>query len=62
MKKSLKIKKLGALILAFTILLSIAIPAVAFAVTRQNDYPIVLCHGYRGWGRDENLGTVLYGT
>jgi len=28
----------------------------AFAVRAGNDYPLVLVHGFTGWGRDELLG------
>nr|WP_307897845.1 hypothetical protein [Clostridium botulinum] len=26
----------------------------------NNDYPIVLCHGCNGWGREENFGTIAF--
>ena len=41
-------------------LLMAALPTPAFAQTRQNDYPIVLVHGFLGWGRDQAYGSLLY--
>ncbi|TYZ66215.1 hypothetical protein PybrP1_011866, partial [[Pythium] brassicae (nom. inval.)] len=31
------------------------------AVLAQNKYPIVLVHGFSGWGRDELLGLKYWG-
>ncbi|HRD64890.1 MAG TPA: lipase [Candidatus Competibacter sp.] len=33
----------------------------AFAVRAGNDYPLVLVHGFTGWGRDELLGFKYWG-
>ncbi len=35
-------------------------PEAAFE-SRQNEYPIVLVHGFGGWGRDEALGYLYWG-
>lgn len=52
-------RKLVTLILGLAILLTMAAaPALA---ARQNDYPIVLVHGFMGWGRDEFLGYKYWG-
>ncbi len=42
-------------------LLMVAPPASAAEPTRQNQYPIVLVHGFGGWGRDEVLGFKYWG-
>ncbi|MFZ5595672.1 MAG: esterase/lipase family protein [Bacillota bacterium] len=53
-------RKLFLMLLCSSVLLLIgAIPA--FAATGQNDYPIVLLHGWTGWGRDELLGFKYWG-
>ncbi|WP_419469243.1 lipase, partial [Clostridium botulinum] len=26
----------------------------------NNDYPIILCHGCNGWGREENFGAIAF--
>jgi triacylglycerol lipase len=36
-------------------------PAAAATPARQNSYPIVLVHGFAGWGRDEVLGFKHWG-
>nr|WP_319488797.1 lipase [uncultured Caproiciproducens sp.] len=61
MAKRLRIKKIGALILACAFALSVCPPASASVSSRQNTYPIVLCHGNGGWGRDEMLGYKYWG-
>jgi hypothetical protein len=35
---------------------------IASASTNNNDYPIVLVHGFAGWGRNELLGLKYWGT
>lgn len=59
--KNLKIKKASALILAFVMVLSLAFPISTYATTRENDYPLVLVHGFAGFGRDELLGYKYWG-
>lgn len=59
-------KRVRALVLSVALMISVLVPisssASAASETRQNDYPIVLCHGCNGWGRAESFGTVAYGT
>ena len=55
-------KKTGILLLAVTILASgFIFSESASAATRQNYAPIVLVHGFSGWGRDEMLGYKYWG-
>lgn len=61
MKKKLKIRKWGTLLLACLFVLSVCPAASASVLSRQNTYPIVLCHGNGGWGRDEMLGYKYWG-
>lgn len=61
MVKSLKIRKLCALVLVSLLVLTVMLPTAALAATRQNNYPIVLCHGNAGWGEDEMLGYKYWG-
>lgn len=59
----LNVRKLGALLLSFAIFLSVIVmPQPAYAAEKKgNKYPIVLCHGNAGWGRDEMLGYRYWG-
>lgn len=60
----MRIKKLGAIFLSCAIFLSVfwaAQPLAAAAQKKGNRYPIVLCHGNAGWGRDEMLGYRYWG-
>lgn len=61
MAKRSGIKKLAALVLACAFALSVGLTASASDLSRQNTYPIVLCHGNGGWGRDEMLGYKYWG-
>ncbi|WP_085829427.1 esterase/lipase family protein [Clostridium massiliodielmoense] len=73
MKLNLKLKRFISAISVFVFTLvslitfSVAKPINAFAKENQkvaqnkNNYPIVLCHGCNGWGRNENFGTVAFG-
>lgn len=67
MVKRSKFKKLGALLLTAALTLSVFLPSTVSAAakeseSRQNDYPIVLCHGCNGWGRDEAFGRLAFNT
>ena len=42
-------------------LLLLALLLAAFPVRADNDYPLVLVHGFTGWGRDELLGFKYWG-
>lgn len=63
----IKMKKFVSMVSAFvltfvcTLAFTIQKPSKAFAAEGGNDYPIVLCHGCNGWGRNENFGTVAFG-
>ncbi len=47
-------KKLLKMLLIATMIISIMLPATAtYAASGGNDYPVVLCHGNGGWGRNE---------
>jgi triacylglycerol lipase len=45
-------------LLAFLVL---ALTAASVSVQAQNSYPIILVHGFSGWGRDELLGIKYWG-
>lgn len=60
----LKAKKLQFLLIAMLCLLVTACllgSGPAAATERQNNYPIVLVHGFSGWGRNEMLGFKYWG-
>ncbi len=60
MKPIFKRQSLGQLLSTFFALLLAALPMPAPAQTRQNDFPIVLVHGFLGWGRDQAYGSLLF--
>ncbi|KEH98985.1 lipase [Clostridium botulinum C/D str. BKT12695] len=63
MSKFLKRVTIKLLLVPFLVL-SLATPAFASENTRNtrnNDYPIVLVHGFMGWGRDEAFGFKYWG-
>ena len=68
MKKKLIGKKFSALLLVLAMTFVMFTPASSFAAKHENksaekgnDYPIILCHGCNGWGRDENFGSLAFG-
>jgi triacylglycerol lipase len=57
-------KKLTKTLLIATLVVTLLTPAftsIAKAETNGNDYPVVLCHGNGGWGRDEKSGYLYWG-
>lgn len=60
MKKNVIGKRLIGVVLTLVLLFSMSVPT--FAVEPEgNDYPIVLVHGFAGWGRSELLGYKYWG-
>ncbi|MCP3944537.1 MAG: lipase [Desulfobacteraceae bacterium] len=51
-------KKLFAVSVMFFLIAGFGISSVSFADQVENDYPIVLVHGFLGWGRTELGGSV----
>lgn len=67
MAKRFKFNRLVASTLALVLTISIFLPSTISATaqtseTQENDYPIVLCHGCMGWGRDEAFGRLAFNT
>lgn len=63
--RKFKSRKLGALVLTLALMMSVFLPSTVSAAakeseSRQNDYPIVLCHGFNGWGRNEAFGRLAF--
>lgn len=57
-------KKWLAAVLVFVLASSLffGVPETAYATAdRENDYPIILVHGFSGWGRDELWGYKYWG-
>jgi triacylglycerol lipase len=62
MKKGFVLKTLLLLTFVIATLFLFAAPSVAVAESQgYNDYPIVLVHGFAGWGDDELLGYNYWG-
>ena len=62
MRKKAVLLGVLALCLTAVLLLGFVDPGVAYAATQtKNDYPVVLVHGFAGWGRDEVLGYKYWG-
>lgn len=57
-------KRLTKALLVATLVVTLLAPtftSIATAEDRGNDYPVVLCHGNGGWGRDEKSGYLYWG-
>lgn len=57
-------KRFTKALLAAVLILSLAAPVnmtTARAAEEGNDYPVVLCHGNGGWGREEKSGYLYWG-
>ncbi len=62
MRKNSILKVTMVFVFAVVMLLLFAQPKVAVAsVQKNNNYPIVLVHGFAGWGNDEMLGYNYWG-
>jgi triacylglycerol lipase len=67
MKKKVRVKKLSVWLLIFSMSFAFLLPGNAASAKQKkqeqkgNSYPIVLCHGCAGWGRNENIGTLAFG-
>lgn len=57
-------RRRSSLVVLFILLVSLVVGSTgqaAATAARQNTYPIVLVHGFGGWGRDEVLGFKYWG-
>jgi triacylglycerol lipase len=59
-KENIAVKQLSKFLSTIFALLLTVISTPVHAQTRQNTFPIVLVHGFLGWGRDQAYGSLLY--